>query len=71
MTYWIVFAFVTVFDGILSTILFFLPAYYAFKLLFIIWLFYPRTDGASLIYERFLRPNLAQVKTALKNMSAK
>jgi len=50
LTYWIVFAFATVFDGLLSTLLFFLPAFYAFKVLFFIWLFYPRTDGASIVY---------------------
>lgn len=62
LTYWIVFGFVTAFDGLLSIVLFFLPAFYAFKVLFIIWLFYPRTDGASLIYEKFLRPNLHVIK---------
>jgi len=71
LTYWVVFAFLTVFDGLLSTLLFFLPAYYSFKVLFIIWLFYPRTDGASKIYEKVLRPNLQKIKSQIKNFTAK
>ncbi len=63
LTYWIVFGFLTSFDGLLSTVLVFLPAYYTFKVLFYIWLFYPRTNGAHILYEKVLRPQLKHLKS--------
>lgn len=68
LTYWIIFAFATIFDKMLSCILFFLPAYYSFKILFFIWLFYPRTDGASLIYQKLIKPNLKKIKESMKKL---
>lgn len=68
MTYWVVFGFVTVFDKILSFVLFFLPAYYSFKILFFIWLFYPRTEGAEIIYNKVVRPNLNKITESFKKM---
>ncbi|MCL4112819.1 UNVERIFIED_CONTAM: hypothetical protein GTU68_029824 [Idotea baltica] len=68
LTYWIVFAFATVFDKFLSYLLFFLPAFYAFKVLFFVWLFYPRTDGAALIYQKLVRPNLKRLSPEVKKL---
>ena len=62
LTYWIVFGFLTAFDTLFSAVLFFLPAYYTFKALFYMWLFYPRTNGAHILYEKVLRPQLKNLK---------
>lgn len=62
MTYWLVFGFVTAFDKFLGFILFFLPAYYTLKALFYIWMFYPKTNGAAIIYDKVLRPQLLKLK---------
>ena len=50
LTYWIVFGFLTAFDRLLEFVLFFVPYYYTLKLVFLIWLFYPRSNGAYTIY---------------------
>ena len=56
------FGFFTAFDKILGVILFFLPGYYFLKCIFYIWMFYPRTNGAKMIYENFLKPQLLKFK---------
>mmetsp|Transcript_11748 Transcript_11748/g.1806 ORF Transcript_11748/g.1806 Transcript_11748/m.1806 type:complete len:103 (-) Transcript_11748:162-470(-) len=55
LTYWIVFSFFTCFDSILQTILFFVPMYYLIKLLFYVYLFHPKTQGALHIYKNYIR----------------
>ena len=67
MTYWIVFGFVTAFDKVLNFVLFFMPCYYTLKVIFYIWMFYPKTNGAAVIYERFLRNQLYKIKEMNKN----
>jgi uncharacterized membrane protein required for colicin V production len=58
----VVFGFITAFDRLLGIILFFLPGYYLLKIIFYIWMFYPKTRGAELIYDRFLKPQLLRFK---------
>ena len=55
MTYWFIFGTLTVFDGVIQSFLFFLPAFYSFKVLFLLWLFYPKTNGAKVIYEKLIK----------------
>lgn len=62
LTYWIVFGFFTAFDKLLSFVLFFLPGYYFLKCCFYIWMFYPRTNGAQIIYQNLLKPQLLKFK---------
>ncbi|EAR92189.1 HVA22/TB2/DP1 family protein (macronuclear) [Tetrahymena thermophila SB210] len=60
LTYWIVFSFLHVFDGPLSLILQFFPFYYPLKVMFYVYLFYPKTKGALFIYNSFLRKFLLE-----------
>ncbi len=46
LTYWVVYAFFTVFDDLTEWILGILPFYHLIKLLFYIWMFWPSTNGA-------------------------
>lgn len=62
LTYWIVFGFLTAFDKLLGIVLFFIPGYYLIKALFYIWMFYPRTNGAQIIYEKVLKPQLIKFR---------
>ncbi len=62
LTYWVVFGFFTAFDKLLGIILFFVPGYYLVKVIFYIWMFYPRTNGAQIIYETVLKPQLVKLK---------
>lgn len=49
LTFWIVFCFLTVFDRLISTLLFFVPGYYALKFVFLVWMIYPKSNGTQII----------------------
>jgi receptor expression-enhancing protein 5/6 len=54
-----VFAFVHIGETFFDTFLFWLPFYHLGKLVFLIWLAFPETRGAILIYERLVKPILS------------
>ena len=60
LTYWVVYAFFTVFDGMTAWILDLMPFYFLVKLVLMIWMFWPTTNGASTIYTVVLRPFLVK-----------
>ncbi|KAK6832961.1 protein yop-1 [Apiospora arundinis] len=55
LTYWVVFAFFTVLESLLSVVYWF-PFYYTFKFIFLLWLALPMFGGANLIFRSFLQP---------------
>lgn len=56
LTYWVIFGLFELLDGFFMLIfLHILPFFYPIKALFIIWLFYPKSKGATLLYERLFR----------------
>ena len=55
LTYWLVFGFIHVLDDFLGIILYFLPLYNVMKILFYIWLFHPKTEGAMFVYDKILK----------------
>ena len=55
LTYWVVFGFVNIVDQYAGFILRFIPFYYFLKMAFLIWLFHPKTLGATTIYNSYLR----------------
>ena len=51
LTYWVVFSLFTVFDLLtLGFVLKFIPFYFFFKIIFLIWLFMPNFKGATILY---------------------
>jgi hypothetical protein len=64
LTYWIVFGFFTAFARTARYFFFFLslPAYNVFRVLFYLYLFYPRTNGAANIYNNYLKSKLTQAE---------
>ncbi len=54
LTYWVVFAIFTFFDVFSSFILKFFPFYFFAKILFLIWLFLPNFQGATILYNYFI-----------------
>lgn len=58
LTYWVVYAFFTVFDEMTSWILNLMPFYFMIKLVLMIWMFWPTTNGALVIYNTVLAPFL-------------
>ncbi|KAJ4991686.1 membrane biogenesis protein yop1 [Stagonosporopsis vannaccii] len=55
LTYWVVFAFLTVFESAVSAVYWF-PFYYTFKFVLILWMALPQTSGAQIIFRSFLQP---------------
>jgi len=59
LTYWVVFAFLTVIESTLSVVYWF-PFYYTFKFVFLLWLSLPMFRGAEIIFRSFMAPVLAR-----------
>jgi len=58
LTYWVVFIFVNFLDNVVGIFFSIIPLYHLIKLLFYIYLYYPRSQGATVVYKRFLQPIL-------------
>ena len=56
LTYWVVFSSLALIESVASFIISWIPMYYAGKTCFIIWLYYPKTLGAEVIYNQVVRP---------------
>ncbi|XP_022747617.1 putative HVA22-like protein g [Durio zibethinus] len=64
--YWIVVAFLTVFERIGDTFLSWLPMYDELKLTLLIGLWYPKTKGSDYLYNTLLRPFMSRHETELE-----
>lgn len=56
LKYWVVFSTFCIAEKVFSLVLLMIPLYYVWKLFFIVWLWYPSTMGAQILYEKALRP---------------
>jgi len=56
LTYWVVFVLISFLDSVFGTVLSLIPLYHLVKLVFYVYLFYPKSKGATVIYNSFLRP---------------
>ena len=55
LTYWVVYAFLTVFESAVSAVYWF-PFYYTFKFVLVLWMALPQTSGAQIIFRSFIQP---------------
>lgn len=55
LTYWVVYALLTVVESAISAAYWF-PFYYIFKFVLILWMSLPQTNGAQLVFNSFLQP---------------
>ncbi|KAL7625669.1 ER membrane protein DP1/Yop1 [Parahypoxylon ruwenzoriense] len=62
LTYWVVFAFFSVLESAFSVV-YWVPFYYTFKFIFLLWLSLPMFSGAQLIFRSFLQPMLGRYFT--------
>ena len=69
LTYWVVFAFFTVFDTVGGAILQYIPFYFFIKIVFLIWCFLPNTRGATVIYNKILRGCFKKYETRLDELN--
>ncbi|KAG6874142.1 hypothetical protein C0995_005560 [Termitomyces sp. Mi166 len=64
LTYWVVFGFLNFLESFASSlVLYYIPWYYTFKTLFIIWLQLPVFRGAQTTYLAVIKPILANVSS--------
>ncbi|KAI0727599.1 TB2/DP1, HVA22 family-domain-containing protein [Fomitopsis betulina] len=62
LTYWVVFGFFNFLESVaLRVVLYYLPWYFAFKSLFILWLQLPAFHGASKLYASLVKPVFVNV----------
>jgi len=59
LTYWVTYAFLTVFESAVSAVYWF-PFYYTFKFVLVLWMALPQTAGAQVIFRSFLQPVFAR-----------
>lgn len=65
LTYWLVFSLFKLFEGIADSLLMYIPFYFLLKITFLVWCFYPGTDGATIVYSYFIKPNVVPLLGAL------
>ena len=56
LKYWVVFSTFCIVEKVFGIVLMMIPMYYILKLVFIVWMWYPSTKGALILYETALRP---------------
>lgn len=69
LTYWIIFAFLSLIESAFS-VTYWLPFYYAFKFIFVLWLGLPQFSGAQVLFTSFLKPLLAKQFSSANPASA-
>ena len=55
LTYWVVFGVFSMIDQFAGFVLHFIPFYYVLKLAILIWLFHPKTTGATWVYNNYIK----------------
>jgi len=59
LTYWVTYAFLTVFESAVNASYWF-PFYYTFKFVLVLWMALPQTGGAQIIFRSLLQPVFAR-----------
>jgi receptor expression-enhancing protein 5/6 len=55
LTYWVTYAFLTVFESAVHAVYWF-PFYYTFKFVLVLWMALPQTGGAQIMFRSFIQP---------------
>jgi len=63
LTYWVVYAFLTVFESAVNAVYWF-PFYYTFKFVLVLWMALPQTSGAQVIFNSLLQPVFSRYFTS-------
>lgn len=65
LTYWVVYAFFTVFDGICGAVFSWVPFYFFIKIAFLVWCMHPRTNGATIILRVVIAPLVTKYEASI------
>ena len=68
LTYWVVFGIFNFVDHFAGFILSLVPFYFFLKLVFLVWLFHPSSQGATTIYNIYILPNMQQYEKHIKKV---
>ena len=68
LTYWVVFGLFSITDQFAGFILTIIPFYFFMKLLFLVWLMHPSSQGATTIYNNFVLPYMKQYEGKIKQL---
>ncbi|ORZ28138.1 TB2/DP1/HVA22-related protein, partial [Lobosporangium transversale] len=60
LMYWTVMGIFSLVEFVLDTFIFWLPFYYEIKLLFVLWMILPQTQGSIYLYQAVVDPYLSQ-----------
>lgn len=66
LMYWLIFGLLTLLDKCIGFLFSLIPFYPIIKLLFIVWLFYPKTRGAHKLYKDFIKPFMDKNREAIE-----
>ena len=67
LTYWVCYGVFSIIDQFAGIILSFIPFYFCLKLVFLVYLFHPRTRGAKTVYEEYLSAYIKQYRSQLED----
>ena len=67
LTYWVCFGAFNIVDQFAGIILQFIPFYYFLKLGFLVFLFHPKTLGATMVYDNYILPNVQKYESQMKD----
>jgi len=56
LTYWLVYGFFSLLEIFFDSVMSWFPLYYPLKLCFLLWCFLAKYEGATVIFEKFIRP---------------
>ncbi|GFS09402.1 receptor expression-enhancing protein [Elysia marginata] len=68
MMYWIVFALFCTVETFSDVFLSWLPFYYELKIVFVLWMLSPMTQGSSFLFKKFVHPHLAKREKEIDEM---
>lgn len=71
LTYWVVFALLNVLEFFTEILLFWVPFYYSFKTVMILYLLLPQFHGAAVLYSKFVRPTLLKEQGGMDSTFSK
>ena len=69
LTYWSIYGILALLDELTSVVLTRIPGYFFFKVLFLIYLFSPLSNGAQKIYEVIVKPLLTKYQAQITQIS--
>lgn len=71
LSYWVIYAFFTVFESLADLALGWLPLYFFLKLGFLVFCFLPQTKGAQIVYVKVLNPLFVKYSPQVEAAAAK